>query len=169
MVDDVLAVQKCGVKSQTLNTTINTFIELEKLELSQAKSNTIHIGNNYSNCPDLRVHGMPMNNSKCEKYLGDIIHKSGNNKSNIHQRITKGWGKVNEILALVKEAPFGFRKISAGLLMRQALLINGTLFNSEAWHGFTNTQVAEFSKLDEALIRGLVQCFIIVRIYYKTW
>ena len=34
MIDDVLGVQKCNRKSRRLNNTINTFIELEKLKLS---------------------------------------------------------------------------------------------------------------------------------------
>ena len=37
MVDDVLSVQKCSQKSLQVNTTINTFCELEKLTLSEKK------------------------------------------------------------------------------------------------------------------------------------
>ena len=36
------------------------------------------------------------------------------------------------------------------------MLINGTLFNSEAWHGITLNQIKAFEKIDEALIKGLV-------------
>ena len=35
MVDDILAIQKCSRKSQRINGVINTFIELEKLTLSE--------------------------------------------------------------------------------------------------------------------------------------
>ena len=35
------------------------------------------------------------------------------------------------------------------------MLINATLFNSEAWHGITPSQIEAFEKIDEALIRGL--------------
>ena len=94
--------------------------------------------------------------SKSEKYLGDIIHKSGSSKPNIANKLYKGWGKVNEVLAIVKEAPLGKWKVKAGLQLRQALLINGTLFNSEAWHGITMSQIKAFEKVDEALIKGLV-------------
>ena len=34
MVEDVLAVQKCSKKSLQINTTINTFVKLEKLQLA---------------------------------------------------------------------------------------------------------------------------------------
>ena len=63
---------------------------------------------------------------------------------------------MSEILGLVKEAPLGYRRITAGLLFRKSLLINTMLFNSEAWHDITDAQIEAFEKIDEALIRGLV-------------
>ena len=48
MVDDVLGIQKCSKKSVKLNNIINTFIELEKLNLSRKKCHNIHIGRNES-------------------------------------------------------------------------------------------------------------------------
>ena len=44
MVDDVLGIQKCSSKSRKLNNAINTFIELEKLTLSQKKCHNVHVG-----------------------------------------------------------------------------------------------------------------------------
>ena len=155
MVDDVLAVQKCSVKSKQLNTVINTFMECEKLTLSKTKCHKIHIGKTSKNCQDLKVHEAEMKESKSEKYLGDVIHESGKNKTNIEQRIAKAWGKINEVLAIVKEAPLGWWRIKAGLMLRQALFINATLFNSEAWHNMKIGQVEAFERVDEALLRGL--------------
>ena len=63
---------------------------------------------------------------------------------------------MSEILGLVKEAPLGYRRITAGLLFRKSLLINTMLFNSEAWHDITDSQIEAFEKIDEALIRGLL-------------
>ena len=56
----------------------------------------------------------------------------------------------------MSEAPLGRWKIKSGLLLRKSLLINAILFNSEAWHNFTPTQIEAFEKIDEALLRGLV-------------
>jgi hypothetical protein len=156
MVDDVLGIQKCGPKSLQLNTTVNTFMELEKLKLSKSKCHKVHVGKFNKNCPDMKVHGEPMSESKSEKYLGDIIHSSGTPKPNIARRLSRGWGKVNEILAILKEAPLGRWRVKAGLQLRQAMLINGTLFNSEAWHGITLPQIKAFEKVDEALLRGIL-------------
>ena len=156
MVDDVLAVQKCSIKSKQLNTAVNTFMECEKLTLSKTKCSKIHIGKENNICQNLKVHETEMKQSKAEKYLGDIVHENANNKTNIEQRTAKAWGKVNEILAIVKDAPLGWWRIKAGTLLRQALFINATLFNSEAWHGVNKAQVEAFEKVDEALLRGLV-------------
>ena len=157
MVDDVLSVQKCSEKSQQMNTTISTFMELEKLTLSKKKCHKIHIGKHHRECSDLLIHGESMSESKSEKYLGDIVHSSGSIKPNLAKRMSRAWGKVSEMLAIVKEAPLGRHRIMSGLVLRKALLHNTMLCNSEAWHNFNLSQVKAFEKIDEALIRGLVQ------------
>ena len=156
MVDDILGIQNCSPQSLQLNTAINTFMENEKLTLSKTKCHNLHIGKSRRNCPTLAVHDVSMKDSKAEKYVGDIINNSGTNKTNLENRIAKGWGKVNQILALVKEAPLGSFRIKAGLILRQAMFLNGTLFNSEAWHGLSLNQIEAFEKLDQALLRGLI-------------
>ena len=157
MVDDIFAVQKCSPQSVQINTVVNTFMELEKLTLSKTKCHNLHMGKNKSACLGLKVHGSPMHESKSEKYLGDIVHNSGSLKPNIARRLSRGWGRVTEIIAIIKEAPLGRKRIEAGLLLRKSLLINATLFNSEAWHGLTNSQIKAFEKIDEALIKGLTE------------
>ena len=89
-------------------------------------------------------------------YLGDKLHKSGTISANINHRKARGFGIVNEILAMIKEAPLSWWKVKAGLILRQARLVNGMIFNSEAWHGLTLKQTIELEKVDEALIRGLI-------------
>ena len=77
-------------------------------------------------------------------------------KANIEKRKARGYGIVNNILAIVNEIPLSFRKIQAGLLLRQAMLINGILFNSEAWHNISSKDVMVLEKVDQALLRGLI-------------
>ena len=43
-------------------------------------------------CPELRVHGSPMQAVSKDKYLGDIISNDGTNKENIRARVSKGMG-----------------------------------------------------------------------------
>ena len=87
MMDDILMLQNCSNTILRLNRAINTFIDLEKLTLSK---NERHLGKQNKNCPALKVHGDIMEQSDQEKYLGDIVHKSGKGRPNIEARKGKG-------------------------------------------------------------------------------
>ena len=78
-----------------------------------------------------------MTESKSEKYLGDMVHQNDTPKPNLARRLSRGWGKLNEILAIIKEAPLGRWWIASGLILKKSMLINTILCNSEAWHGIT--------------------------------
>ena len=157
MVDDILAVQSCSSKSQKINTAINTFINLEKLSLSKTKCHNIHVGSKQKICPNLKINEVKMENSKRETYLGDIIDESSTIKPNIEKRKSRGYGIISNILTIVNEIPLGKWKVEAGLRLRQAMLINGILFNTEAWHSVNVKDVIELEKVDETLLRGLLQ------------
>ena len=157
MVDDVLGIQRCSNKSRRLNSAVNKFVELEKLTLSKKKCHNVHVGKDGHNCPDLKVHGDIMINSKEETYLGDKIHKSGLLKHTIDDRVAKGYGAVTSILAIVNEVPLAHWRIQAGLHLREAMFLNGTLFNSEAWQGISDAEEEQLEKVDEALLRGILK------------
>ena len=40
-------------------------------------------------CPELKINGLPLENTKSEKYLGDIISHDGKNNDNLHERKNK--------------------------------------------------------------------------------
>ena len=157
MVDDILGIQRCSSKSLQLNSTINTFINLEKLTLSSKKCHNIHIGTDNGNCQNLTIHGNKMENTKQETYLGDLIDKSGSCRPNIEKRRGRGYGITTNILAIVDEVPLAHWKVQAGLSLRQAMLLNGILFNSEAWHGVDKKDIVLLEKVDEALIMGILE------------
>ena len=50
----------------------------------------------------------------------------------------------------------GHWKVQAGLSLRQAMLLNGILFNSEAWQGPDTKNIIMLEKVDEALLRGIL-------------
>ena len=158
MVDDILAVQSCSQKSVELNAKINAFIELKKLSFSQSKCSKIHIGKENAVCPQLKVHEQTMKDSHQEKYLGDLVHTSGKIKATIEQRAAKGWGIVSDILAILNEIPLGIYRLDMGLKLRQAKLLNGMLFSSEGWQGLGKDDLKCLEKVDEALLRALLQC-----------
>ena len=95
--------------------------------------------------------------SSQQTYLGDKIHKSGRLRPTIDARVAKGSGAVTTILAILNDIPLAHWRVEAGLQLRQAMFLNGTLFNSESWHGITNGELDNIEKVDEALLRGILK------------
>ena len=93
-----------------------------------------------------------MKDSECAKYLGDIIHTAGTMQETIENRQKKGEGIIAEMLSIINEVPLGKHKTEVALKLREAMLLNGILFNSEAWHGVTDARIVKLEQIDEALI-----------------
>ena len=105
----------------------------------------------------MKVHENKMYDSSQQTYLGDKIHKSGRLRPTIDARVAKGYGAVTTILAILNDIPLAHWRVEAGLQLRQAMFLNGTLFNSESWHGITNVELDIIEKVDEALLRGILK------------
>jgi hypothetical protein len=140
-----------------MNKLINTFMESKKLGLSKDKCYRIHIGKGHDNCPDLAVHDSKMKEAEKEKNLGDIIDSTGHLEATIESRQKKGDSIISEILSIIHEIPMGKNKVEVALRLREAMLINGILFNSEAWHGVTAAQIAKLEKIDVDLLRSILK------------
>ena len=136
MIDDILTVTNAE-KTLSMNNMVNTFVEHKRLKLSGTKCHRIHIGKGHKDCPSVKVHGAQMKDSESEKYLGDLIDTSGKINATIDHRKSKGTGIISEIVSIVEEIPFGKHEIEVAMKLREAMLINGLLYNSEAWHGVT--------------------------------
>ena len=151
MVDDIICVTNVK-RSAEVNSLINTFIESKKLKLSENKCFQIHVGKGHINCPKLKVHKVNMKEAEREKYLDDMIDKSGSIQATIDHRKSKGEGIITGIMTILDEIPLGKHRIDVALKLREVMLINGILFNSEAWHGVTKNHIRELEKIDENLI-----------------
>ena len=90
----MLSITKCSTDAVKTNATINSFIESKKLTLSKTKCNRIHISKRNPGaehtCPELKVHEGKMANSDREKYLGDMVDKSGKIRATVEDRQRKG-------------------------------------------------------------------------------
>ena len=131
MVDDLVVVTECGSKAIEANSIINTFIENQKLTFSDKKCYQMHVGNPKLCCPLLNVHEKKISRTNETKYLGNILSSDASTKSNTKIRTSKAYGIVAEILSIVNEIPFGKFQLVVGLQLREFMLINGTLYNSE--------------------------------------
>ena len=162
MVDDYMGISKCGFESLSLNVFITTQIELKKLKfhvpdkMGKTKCHKLHIGKNHEKCTALQVHGTLMEDVKTDTYLGDVISSDGKNTENIKKRVSKGLGIVTQILNLMEKVNFGEHFIEIGLLLRETMLINGILFNSEVWYNLLKSEVKDLEDLDKLLLRKLL-------------
>ena len=111
----------------------------------------MHVGKPSKLCPVLNVHEEKMTRCEEEKYLGNILSSSGSNKANTKSRVAKGYGFAAEILSIIKEIPFGPFQIEVALKLREAMLINGSLTNSnsEVVYGLSNPEISDLQKVDE--------------------
>ena len=147
MIDDVLVVAECGTKSVKTNAIINSFIESKKLKMSANKCHKIHVGSQNPFCPSLKIEEKRMEKVEEETYLGDKVSSCGTFHPTVSARASKGYGITNEILSILSEIPLGGHRVATGLRLREAMLINGILFNSEIWHGINNMILRKLKKL----------------------
>ena len=84
------------------------------------------------------------------------MDQSGKIRNTVEDRRNKGYGIVAEILAIVNDIPLGKYKMEIGLMLRQAMLLNGVLFNSEAWHGVSLDDIKTLESVDEQLSRSII-------------
>ena len=161
-VDDLSGISKCGNHSLSLNTYINTQIELKKLRFHTAdargksKCHKLHIGKEKRECPVLKVHGTQIQEVKDDRYLGDILSCDGKNTKNIKDRISKGVGIIANIFNLLEVISFGQFHFEIAILLRNSMLINGTLTNAEVWYNFACSEIQEFERLDQLFFAKLL-------------
>ena len=156
MVDDIICVTNVE-KSEHMNSLINTFIESKNLTLSAKKCFQIHIGKGHQNCPKLRVHETEMKKADHEKYLGDVVDQNNSTQATLENRKSKGQGINTAIMSILNEVPLGRHRIEVGMKLREVMLLNGVLYNSEAWHGVTKNHVHILEAIDEDLLRKFLK------------
>ena len=101
-------------------------------------------------------HENVMKNSKKEKYLGDYITEKANSKDTIEDRKARGNAVLSSMTALLSDIPLGRRRIEAGLALRKAWFLNGCLFNSEVWIGFSPQDLHDLEVLDHKILRLII-------------
>ena len=162
MVDDMLAISNCGQESISLNTYINTHVELKKLGLhtpdhtGKTKCHKMHVGCKNLLCPDLRVHDTLMKTASEDIYLGDVIRADGKNCSNIQKRVSKGLGLVTQIMTTVETISFGKSYFKIALSIREALFLSGILTNGEVWYNLNKSDLEDLEAVDRLLLRRIL-------------
>ena len=91
------------------------------------------------------------------KYLGDIIATDGSNVKNVENRKAKASGAVKQILSILDEICFGPFFFEIAMVLRNSLLVNSLLTNSEAWYGLTKQDIDTLESADLLLLRRIFE------------
>ena len=156
MVDDELTIAECGPNATLTNVVMNNFTESKKLKFGIKKCNKMHIGDETLVCEEIRVHEDVGKTVTKDKYVGDVLSSDGSNTENVKERTDKGYGIVNDILSILSEIPLGPYRTSVGIKLREAMLLNGILFNSEIWYNVKEEEEQKLSDVDEYLLRSIL-------------
>ena len=92
MVDDMLAIAECGVRSVEKNAVVNSFMETQRLRMHKNKSVVIHVSNVKQcsqPCPQLKVHTDISHKVEKAEYLGNYLSLSGGVKDTSGKIITE--------------------------------------------------------------------------------
>ena len=109
----------------------------------KSKCHLMHIGKSSTVCPDMKVHGHIVDRVSQAVYLGDVISQDGSNTANVKDRVSKGMGLVTNIMHLLQTVSFGSQYFEIATTLRESLLINGMLTNSEIWYGIKKKEIEE--------------------------
>ena len=89
-------------------------------------------------------------------YLGDIISKTGRNKSNIENRVSKGIGAAAKIFNIIELVSFGNHSIEVGIMLRESVLISSMIYSGEVWYNLTKSDIAELENVDRMFLNKLM-------------
>ena len=180
MVDDLLCISTCGVNSLLMNSFIKSKSNFKKLQFGVDKCHKIHVGKNRVVCPSLNIDKWKIKqkaalenndpsvedihdgdhtiqNSNDQKYLGDVICNNGRNDKNITARVKRGIGIIQQITSILEEIYFGKYHFVVAKILRESLFINSILLNSDVWYNLTNTNIEDLEKLDNKLLRKILE------------
>ena len=174
MIDDVICISECGYKSVMVNSFMESKTSSKKLQFGTKKCKKMHIGKTHEsykchslfvdrwerteisgNIDEICVGKEEMEETKEEKYLGDVISCDGRNFKNIKARVSKGKGIVQRICNTLEDIPFGKLFYEIALILRNTLLVSSVLCNIETWCNLTKSELELIETVDTMLLRKL--------------
>ena len=102
------------------------------------------------------MHGEKIHHTESAVYLGEVIHKSGKARFNINERCIKAYAIMAEIRAILQDVPLGKYKTKVGLQLRQAMFVNGILFDSEVWNSTSQEDIKNLEAIDHQVCKLFV-------------
>ena len=73
-----------------------------------------------------------------------------NSKDTIEDRKSRGNAALSQMSAMLQDIPLGKWRTGTGIALRQAWFINGCLFNSEVWLGFSPQDLHDLEVIEDS-------------------
>ena len=122
----------------------------------KTKCHKIHVGKKNEFCPTLLEHGTQMPAVFSDTYLGDVISGDGSNQLNIENRVSKGLGKIAQIMSMIDKITLGKHYFKIALLLRESIFLSSILTNAEVWYKLTKSELEELEILDRTLLKRIL-------------
>ena len=91
-----------------------------------------------------------------DTYLGDVISGDGTNKLNIDDRVSRGQGKIAQILSMIEKISLGKHFYKIAFLLRESIFLSSILTNSEVWYRLTKAEIDQLELLDRSLLKRIL-------------
>ena len=135
---------------------MNTKITSKKLKLSEDKCNHLHFSKPSKPCyTSLKADNAVMKKATECSYLGDVLSTGGSIDATIEQRRQKGVGICSQITGIVNGLSLGNFYFRIIFFLREAMLINGIITNSEVWYPVKDSQLEILESIDLMLLKKL--------------
>ncbi len=157
MIDDIAKISVCGTPSVVDNAYINARIEHTKQLFNGGKCHGMHAGKQSRPCSALYAHSTKMDVVKEEKYVGDIITNDGKHTKNITARRSKGVGVISEITSILDGLCLGSHYFSVATMLRQTMLLQVILSNSETWLRLNEKDMKRLEGVDRMFLQRIFQ------------
>ena len=104
------------------------------------------LGKGHKECPLLNVHEKVIKESESKKYLSYMGDTTGSINT------TKGQGIITGIMSILNDIPLGRHSMDIEMKLREVILLNVILYNTEAWQGLTEAHVKSLQAIGEDLL-----------------
>ena len=179
MVDDQIAVSKCGLDTTLAMSHLNAYTNVKKLQFGAEKCHKMHVGKNDILCTENKIDTWSKKTEKemvtsvfdfidvegdyhsistvqSDSYLGDVLQKDGKNNLNIKERVDRGNAAINRICNLLNDLFLGEYYFEAAIVLRNSLSLSTLLSNSESWYNLSKKDVKDLEAIDEKFIRKIL-------------
>ena len=176
LLDDIIAIAKCGYKSVEMASYLNTQTNIRKLRFGVKKCFKLHVGKDHIKCPELTIDNWKLekkeeiisniwelediedkealiNEVDSTRYLGEVVCSSGSQDKNIQARVQRGMSAANTIIQILQETCFGKYDCEVFLVLRDSLLLSTLITNSETWNHVTKKNIELLEAVDEKMLR----------------